>query len=193
VVGSIGLGARGSARAGFRVVVRDLNQDAVEAVLADGMAEAGEGMRVLVEAGGILITCLPKPRDRRGRLRCGRQAGAAACDCSTIGPNLATRLHDEPRAPLVDAAVAADRGGVLVRRPSTYCRTSRPFHRLDERVPTRGDGPRVACAGHVVDDMRGPCLLARTCRVPLGRHDGRRRADVCREGSSCTAERARKR
>jgi len=101
VVGMIGLGAMGLpmarrlARAGFRLVLFDVNAAAVDQVVAEGKAERATGPRSLVEASDILITCLPNPQAVEAVYAEVAKSGLLACDCSTVGPRLAVRLHDQ--------------------------------------------------------------------------------------------------
>jgi 3-hydroxyisobutyrate dehydrogenase-like beta-hydroxyacid dehydrogenase len=100
VVGVIGLGAMGLpmatrlARAGFRLAVFDVNPAAAESVRAEGAVEAAADPQALVEASDILLTCLPNPRVVEAVYAEVAKPGLLACDCSTVGPRLAMRLHD---------------------------------------------------------------------------------------------------
>jgi 3-hydroxyisobutyrate dehydrogenase len=101
VVGVIGLGAMGLpiacrlARAGFRLVAFDTDRQAVETVLAESGVQGAASPRAVVEASDILITCLPNPQVVEAVYREIARPGLLACDCSTIGPALAIRLHEE--------------------------------------------------------------------------------------------------
>ena len=99
-IGVIGLGAMGLpiarrlARAGFRLAAFDPDPRAVEAVLAEGVQGAASPGAV-VEASGILLTCLPNPQTVETVYGGIAKPGLLACDCSTVGPGLAIRLHEE--------------------------------------------------------------------------------------------------
>jgi 3-hydroxyisobutyrate dehydrogenase len=99
-VGVIGLGAMGLplarrlARAGFRLMAFDTSRRAVEALAAEG-AEAASEPGDLVAASDILLTCLPNPQAVEAVYAEVAKQGLLACDCSTVGPGLAIRLHDE--------------------------------------------------------------------------------------------------
>jgi len=101
VIGVIGLGAMGLpiarrlARAGFGLVVFDTDPRAVETVLAEGTVERAAGPEKVVEASDVLITCLPNPQVVEAVYAEIGKPGLLACDCSTIGPTLALRLHEE--------------------------------------------------------------------------------------------------
>jgi 3-hydroxyisobutyrate dehydrogenase-like beta-hydroxyacid dehydrogenase len=100
-IGVIGLGAMGLpiacrlARAGSRLVVFDTDSRAVEIVLAEGGVQAGASPGAVAEASEILLTCLPNPQVVEQVYREIAKPGLLACDCSTIGPALAIRLHEE--------------------------------------------------------------------------------------------------
>ena len=49
----------------------------------------------MVEASDVLITCLPNPQVVEAVYGEVARPGLLACDCSTIGPSLAIRLHEE--------------------------------------------------------------------------------------------------
>jgi 3-hydroxyisobutyrate dehydrogenase-like beta-hydroxyacid dehydrogenase len=51
--------------------------------------------QALVEASEILITCLPNPQAVEAVYAEVAKPGVLACDCSTVGPRLAMRLHEE--------------------------------------------------------------------------------------------------
>jgi 3-hydroxyisobutyrate dehydrogenase len=101
VIGVIGLGAMGLpiacrlARAGFRLAAFDTDPQAVETVLAESGVQAATSPRAVVEASDILITCLPNPQVVEAVYGEIARPGLLACDCSTIGPTLAIRLHEE--------------------------------------------------------------------------------------------------
>ena len=100
-VGVIGLGAMGLpiacrlARAGFRLVAFDTDPQAVEEALAEGDVQGAASPAAVVEASDVLITCLPNPQVVAAVYGEVGKAGLVACDCSTIGPTLAIRLHGE--------------------------------------------------------------------------------------------------
>jgi L-threonate 2-dehydrogenase len=100
-IGVIGLGAMGLpiacrlARAGFRLVVFDTDSHAVQIVLAEGGVQAGASPGAVAEASEILLTCLPNPQVVELVYREIVRPGLLACDCSTVGPALAIRLHEE--------------------------------------------------------------------------------------------------
>jgi 3-hydroxyisobutyrate dehydrogenase-like beta-hydroxyacid dehydrogenase len=100
-VGVIGLGAMGLpiarrlAHAGFRLAVFDIDRRSVEAALAEGAVQGAASPREVVETSGVLITCLPNPQAVEAVYGEVAKRGLLACDCSTIGPALAIRLHDE--------------------------------------------------------------------------------------------------
>lgn len=101
VIGFIGLGAMGLpiacrlARAGFRLAAFDTDPQAVEAARAEGRVQAAGSPRAVVEASDVLITCLPNPQVVEAVYGEVARPGLLACDCSTIGPSLAIRLHEE--------------------------------------------------------------------------------------------------
>jgi 3-hydroxyisobutyrate dehydrogenase-like beta-hydroxyacid dehydrogenase len=100
-IGVIGLGAMGLpiacrlARAGFPVVAFDVDPQAVEKALAEGGVQGAASPAAVVEASDVLITCLPNPQVLAAVYGEVGKAGLVACDCSTIGPTLAIRLHGE--------------------------------------------------------------------------------------------------
>jgi 3-hydroxyisobutyrate dehydrogenase-like beta-hydroxyacid dehydrogenase len=100
-VGVIGLGAMGLpiacrlARAGFRLVAFDTDPQAVEEALAEGDVQGAASPAAVVEASDVLITCLPHPHVVAAVYGEIAKPGLLACDCSTIGPTLAIRLHQE--------------------------------------------------------------------------------------------------
>ena len=101
VIGVIGLGAMGLpiacrlARAGFRLVAFDTDPQAVETALAGDRVQRAASPRAVVEASDILLTCLPNPQVVEAVYGEIARPGLLACDCSTIGPTLAIRLHEE--------------------------------------------------------------------------------------------------
>jgi 3-hydroxyisobutyrate dehydrogenase-like beta-hydroxyacid dehydrogenase len=100
-IGIIGLGAMGLplarrlATAGYRLTVLDPDPAAVDAILGAGTVEAAPDQAALVDASDILLTCLPNPQAVEAVYAGVAKQGLLACDCSTIGPNLAIRLHGE--------------------------------------------------------------------------------------------------
>jgi 3-hydroxyisobutyrate dehydrogenase-like beta-hydroxyacid dehydrogenase len=103
-IGVIGLGAMGLpiacrlARAGFHLVAFDVDPQAVEKTLAEGEVRAAASPAAVAEASDVLITCLPHPQIVEAVYADVAKPGLLACDCSTIGPTLAIRLHAELRA-----------------------------------------------------------------------------------------------
>jgi 3-hydroxyisobutyrate dehydrogenase-like beta-hydroxyacid dehydrogenase len=101
VIGFVGLGAMGLpiacrlARAGFRLAAFDTNAQALDAVLAEGAVLAAASPRAVAEACDILITCLPHPQIVEAVYGEVARPGLLACDCSTVGPTLAIRLHED--------------------------------------------------------------------------------------------------
>jgi 3-hydroxyisobutyrate dehydrogenase len=74
--------------------VFDVNPAAAKSVRAEGAVEAAADPQALVEASDILLTCLPNPRVVEAVYAEVAKPGLLACDCSTVGPRLAMRLHD---------------------------------------------------------------------------------------------------
>jgi 2-hydroxy-3-oxopropionate reductase len=97
-VGYVGLGVMGLpyavhlALAGHRVVVFDREPAAMDRARAKGLAAAGSAAAV-VDAAGILFTCLPSPAAVREVYADVAKPGLVACDNSTIDPNLARSLQ----------------------------------------------------------------------------------------------------
>jgi 3-hydroxyisobutyrate dehydrogenase-like beta-hydroxyacid dehydrogenase len=100
-VGVIGLGAMGLpiairlARAGLRLAAFDVDPRAVEAALGEGAMRGTASPREAALASDVLITCLPNPAAVEAVYGEVAKPGLLACDCSTIGPTLAIRLHGE--------------------------------------------------------------------------------------------------
>lgn len=100
-IGVIGLGAMGLpiacrlARAGFRLAAFDPDASAVETLLAAGAVDGAASPRAVAEASRTLITCLPNPQVVEAVYGEIARPGLLACDCSTVGPSLAIRLHRE--------------------------------------------------------------------------------------------------
>jgi 3-hydroxyisobutyrate dehydrogenase-like beta-hydroxyacid dehydrogenase len=100
-IGVIGLGAMGLpiacrlARAGLRLVAFDTDPQAVETALAEGGVQAAASPAAVAEASDVLITCLPHPQIVEAVYGEVGKTGLIACDCSTVGPTLAIRLHEE--------------------------------------------------------------------------------------------------
>jgi 3-hydroxyisobutyrate dehydrogenase len=100
-VGVIGLGAMGLpiatrlARAGFRLIAFDTDPQAVEIVLAEDRVQAAASPGAVAEASDVLLTCLPHPQIVEAVYAEIAKPGLIACDCSTVGPSLAIRLHQE--------------------------------------------------------------------------------------------------
>ena len=127
-IGVIGLGAMGLpiacrlARAGFRLAVFDVDPQAMQTVRAEGTVQAAESPAELVEASDVLITCLPHPQIVEEVYREVGKPGLIACDCSTVGPTLAIRLHRELAArgvrylecPLLGAPAQAASGDLFL-------------------------------------------------------------------------------
>ncbi|HEX5078464.1 MAG TPA: NAD(P)-dependent oxidoreductase [Geminicoccaceae bacterium] len=128
IVGFIGLGAMGLpiagrlARAGFSLVAFDPDPRALEAVLAAGEVERAASPGAVAKASEILITCLPHPRIVEAVYGEVAKPGLLACDCSTVGPTLAIRLHAELAAggmrylecPMLGAPAQAARGELFL-------------------------------------------------------------------------------
>jgi len=75
--------------------VFDIDRRAVEAACAEGAVQTAADPRALVAASEILITCLPDPQAVEEVYAEIAKPDLLACDCSTIGPALAIRLHQE--------------------------------------------------------------------------------------------------
>ena len=103
-IGFIGLGAMGMpmaqrlAAAGHRLLVYDRDRAlAAEAGARDGI-EAADGVAAVAAGCTLLLTCLPNPGAVEAvyeEIAGARSAGGrlVAGDCSTIGPGLASSLH----------------------------------------------------------------------------------------------------
>jgi 2-hydroxy-3-oxopropionate reductase len=126
-VGFIGLGimgrpmARNLLAAGYTVVVRDVVEAAVEALVADG-AERAATPREVAERTGILVTMLPDSPEVEavyagpdGALGAARQ-GWLAIDMSSISPSVARGLAGQAAAAgaeMLDAPVSGgDKGAI---------------------------------------------------------------------------------
>ena len=100
-IGMIGLGAMGLPiarrlmRAGFQLAVWDLNAAPIEALQSEGPVETPSDQASLVQASDVLITCLPNVQAVEAVYSEVTKPGLLACDCSSIGPGLAIRLHQE--------------------------------------------------------------------------------------------------
>jgi 2-hydroxy-3-oxopropionate reductase len=100
-IGVVGLGAMGLpvacrlARAGFRLVAFDPDPQALATLLAEAGVQGAASPAAVVEASDVLLTCLPNPQVVEAVYRDIAKPGLLACDCSTVGPSLAIRLHEE--------------------------------------------------------------------------------------------------
>jgi 3-hydroxyisobutyrate dehydrogenase-like beta-hydroxyacid dehydrogenase len=100
-IGVVGLGAMGLpiacrlARAGFRLAAFDPDPAALAILLAEAGVQGAASPGAVVEASEILLTCLPHPQVVEAVYREIAKPGLLACDCSTVGPCLAIRLHEE--------------------------------------------------------------------------------------------------
>jgi 3-hydroxyisobutyrate dehydrogenase-like beta-hydroxyacid dehydrogenase len=103
-IGFIGLGAMGMpmarrlAGAGYRLVVYDADPAALEAAGGVAGIEAADGVGAVVDGvGEVVLTCLPNPGAVEAVYGGIARAGLLCCDCSTVGPALAVRLHGRLR------------------------------------------------------------------------------------------------
>jgi 3-hydroxyisobutyrate dehydrogenase-like beta-hydroxyacid dehydrogenase len=127
-IGVIGLGAMGLpiacrlARAGFRLIAFDTDPRAVEIVLAEDGVQAAASPGAVAEASDVLLTCLPHPQIVEAVYAEIAKPGLVAGDCSTVGPSLAIRLHQELAArgvrylecPMLGAPAQAERGELFL-------------------------------------------------------------------------------
>jgi 2-hydroxy-3-oxopropionate reductase len=147
-IGLIGLGVMGRPmagnllKAGYRVVVHDIDRAAVEAVAADG-AEAGSSPRGVAESTDVLITMLPdSPQVREVYLGLSGafeslRPGWLAIDMSSIAPSTARELAAraaEGGADMLDAPVSGgDKGAIagtlsiMVGGPEAAFERARPI------------------------------------------------------------------
>lgn len=171
VVGVIGLGAMGLpmamrlARGGFRLAVFDVNPGAVEAVLAEGAVQGAASPREVALASDVLITCLPSPQAVEAVYAEVEKPGLLACDCSTVGPRLAMRLHRELAArgvryvecPMLGAPAQAASGElflVLSGDPAALDEL-RPIHEVISRGRRHARPPGAASRMKVVQNGLG--------------------------------------
>jgi 2-hydroxy-3-oxopropionate reductase len=147
-IGLIGLGVMGRPmagnllKAGYRVVVHDVDRAAVEALGADG-AEAGSSPRGVAESTDVLITMLPdSPQVREVYLGPSGafeslRPGWLAIDMSSIAPSTARELAAraaEDGADMLDAPVSGgDKGAIagtlsiMVGGPEAAFERARPI------------------------------------------------------------------
>lgn len=101
-IGFIGLGAMGLPMAqrlvdaGHPLIVYDLNPETLAPLTSAQVSVAGSAAEVASRC-ELLFTCMPNPgavETVYGQLQ---SADLLACDCSTVGPHLARRLHGELR------------------------------------------------------------------------------------------------
>ena len=103
-IGFIGLGAMGMpmarrlAGAGHRLIVSDTDPAARQRAGDVAGVEVAPGAgAVIAGVGEVGITCLPDPADVEAVYGGIARAGLLCCDCSTVGPTLAVRLHGRLR------------------------------------------------------------------------------------------------
>lgn len=104
-IGFIGLGAMGLpmarrlADAGHPLVVYDLDDGALAEIRTRPRVSVADSAAEVAGRCGLLFTCMPNPQavetvyDQLGNT----ESELLACDCSTISPRLASRLHEELR------------------------------------------------------------------------------------------------
>ncbi len=127
-IGFIGLGTMGGpfasnlCKAGFEVVVHDLERQLAEPQIAAGAVWA-DSPRAVAEAAGVVLTSLPGPAevervalDPDNGLIAGMSPGAVYFDLSTNSPTVIRRLHGrfaEQGLHLLDAPVSGGPKGAL--------------------------------------------------------------------------------
>lgn len=126
-IGFVGLGAMGLpmarrlADAGHRLFAYDVDATALGQADSAGVARAADVAAACADS-EVLITCLPRPDIVEQVYAQVNRTGVLACDCSTIPPTLAWRLHAELAArgvayvecPMLGGAVQAAAGELFL-------------------------------------------------------------------------------
>jgi 3-hydroxyisobutyrate dehydrogenase-like beta-hydroxyacid dehydrogenase len=170
-IGMIGLGAMGLplarrlAQAGHGLTVFDANPRALAAAGAEARVEAAAGPDAVVAACDVLLTCLPNPQAVEAVYAEIAKPGLVACDCSTIGPTLAIRLHGELAArgvryvecPMLGAPAQAAAGELflILSGDESAVTELAPIHDVISRGQRYVGGPGQASRMKVVQNGLG--------------------------------------
>jgi 3-hydroxyisobutyrate dehydrogenase len=170
-LGMIGLGAMGLplahrlAQAGFRLLVHDIDPGVVAMAVEGGTMTAAASVAEVAEGVEILVTCLPDHEAVDAVYAQITPRGLHCCDCSTVWPGHAMRLHAELDAcgitytecPMIGNAAQAASGDLylLVSGNEDAVAELRPVLEAIGRAHRFLGGPGTASRFKIVQDGLG--------------------------------------
>jgi 3-hydroxyisobutyrate dehydrogenase-like beta-hydroxyacid dehydrogenase len=180
-IGFLGLGRMGAPmaanllKAGHTLLVHDVSDKAVAALVAQG-AEAAGSAAALGERCEVVFTSLPTPAIVREAVLgadgvCSRAHPAVLCDLSTSGPQLAMELAEAlPDVACFDAPVSGGiRGAVeatisiMVGGPeAVYAETLEPLLKAIGKPTHMGEAPGAGQTMKLVNNLLGAVAIAVT-------------------------------
>lgn len=180
-LGFLGLGRMGAPmaanllKAGHTLLVHDVSDEAVAALVAQG-AEAAGSAAALGERCEVVFTSLPTPAIVREAVLgadgvCSRAHPAVLCDLSTSGPQLAMELAEAlPDVACFDAPVSGGIKGaveatisIMVGGPeAVYAATLEPLLKAIGKPTHMGEAPGAGQTMKLVNNLLGAVAIAVT-------------------------------